>query len=360
MRMYHVLGLMSGTSLDGLDMVYVKFWQNTLSWQYLVLDAQTFPYSIKIVEKLKNAHTFSIEQVCLLDYELALLWSSWINTKKYPLLDCIASHGHTVLHAPEQGYTLQIGNPAHIATATKTPVIADFRRGDVALGGTGAPLVPFGEKYLFDCYHYPVFLNLGGIANYSFHDKTINQVLASDMVFVNIPINDLMMHFFNQPFDENGNTARQGKLISELLENLEKWHFISRTPPKSLGREQYETEIKPILQTYFIHDAESILHTYTHFIARTIVKSFKPYVHSELNVFVTGGGAHNLFLMQLLQEYGKKENITFFIPETAVVDYKEAIIFAFLGLMRWLNFPNTLPSVTGAKKSISGGGVWLP
>lgn len=350
---------MSGTSLDGLDMVYVQFRKNTFVWQYDIISAKTFSYSKTLISKLAKAHTFSIQEICLLDYELAVLWSEWINKEQYPLLDCIASHGHTVLHAPEQGYTLQIGNPAYIAANTKTPVISDFRRGDVALGGKGAPLVPFGEKYLFDVYHYPVFLNLGGIANYSFHEKS-NHIIASDIVFVNILLNDITMRFFEQPYDPDGHIAKSGSLIPELFQNLEKWHFLSQKPPKSLGREQYETEIKPVLEPYFSLGAENVLHTYSHFVAKSIVHSLNNHEHSQLQVFVTGGGGHNRFLIHLLQEYSSKENIHFFIPQKTVIDYKEALIFAFLGLMRWLNLPNTLPSVTGAEKSISGGAIWLP
>lgn len=360
MHAYHILGLMSGTSLDGLDLAYVKFQKSTFKWEYEIISAKTVRYSDALVDKLTKAHTFSIQEIALLDYELAVLWSEWINAQKYPLLDCIASHGHTVLHAPEQGYTLQIGNPAYIAAATKTPVISDFRRGDVALGGKGAPLVPFGEKYLFEVHYYPVFLNLGGIANYSFHNLKDNTVTASDIVFVNIALNDITMRFFYQPYDHDGNIAQSGKLIPALLQNLEKWYFLSQKPPKSLGREQYEAEIKPILELYLSYDAQNVLHTYCHFIANSIVNSLKNLEHTELQVFVTGGGGHNRFLIHLLQEYGIKENIHFFIPPKSVVDYKEALIFAFLGLMRWLNLSNTLPSVTGAKKSISGGAVWLP
>lgn len=360
MHSYHVLGLMSGTSLDGLDMVYVKFRKTSFVWQYNIISAKTFTYSEALVNKLAKAHTFSVQEICLLDYELAVLWSEWIHAEQYPLLDCIASHGHTILHAPEQGYTLQIGNPAYIATTAKTPVIADFRRGDVALGGKGAPLVPFGERYLFDVYHYPIFLNLGGIANYSFHDIKQDKVTASDIVFVNIALNDVTMRFFGQPYDPDGHIAKGGSLIPELLQNLEKWHFLNQYPPKSLGREQYEIEIKPVLESYFSLGAENILHTYCHFVAKSIINSFKKPEYSTLQVFVTGGGAHNLFLMHLLQEYGNKENIHFFLPEKSVINYKEALIFAFLGLMRWLNLPNTLPSVTGAQKNISGGAVWLP
>jgi anhydro-N-acetylmuramic acid kinase len=351
---------MSGTSLDGLDMVYVKFFKNTFSWQYQIIDAQTCTYPEEVVRKLTKAHTYSVQEICLLDYELAVLWSEWINAKKYPLLDCIASHGHTVLHAPQSGYTLQIGNPAYIAATTKTPVIADFRRGDVALLGNGAPLVPFGEKHLFDVYHYPVFLNLGGIANYSFHNLKNNLVTASDIVFVNIVLNDITMRFFKQPYDHNGDIAKNGSIIPELMQNLEKWGFLLQNTPKSLGREQYEAEIKPILEPYFSSGAENVLHTYCHFVTQTIVESLKNPEYSQLQVFVTGGGGHNHFLMYLLQNYGKKENIQFILPELFVIDYKEALIFAFLGLMRWLSLPNTLPTVTGAKKSISGGAIWLP
>lgn len=361
MRSYYVLGLMSGTSLDGLDLAYVRFWKSSLRWTYQVIEAKTFSYSDSLINKLKKAHQYSVEQICILDYELAVLWSDWINTKSYPILDCIASHGHTILHAPKQGYTLQIGNPAQLAASTKTPVISDFRRGDVALKGNGAPLVPFGEKHLFNPYLYPVFLNLGGIANYSFHDIKKNTVIASDIVFVNIPINDIVSQYFHQPYDRDGNIAKTGNIISELAQHLEKWSFLNFAPPKSLGREQYESEIKPLFEQYYhSHKAEDILHTYYHFIAKAIVQTLSRYTSSPIQVFTTGGGAHNTFLVDLLQDYGKNYNLSFFLPESAVIDYKEAIIFAFLGLMRWLNLPNTLPSVTGAEKNISSGAVWLP
>ncbi|MDW8302074.1 MAG: anhydro-N-acetylmuramic acid kinase [Bacteroidia bacterium] len=362
MHTWYVVGLMSGTSLDGLDVVYVKFYKNKFKWSYCILDATTYTYHNDLIKRLRNAHTYSIEQIAVLDHELGTLWGNYLKNKAYPIIDFIASHGHTVLHNPRKGYTLQIGNPADIAKLMQVPVITDFRRADVAYGGNGAPLVPFGEKYLFNTFEYPVFLNLGGIANFSFHDIYSKTIIASDIVFVNIPINDICWQFFGLPYDKDGRIAQKGKIIPELLKKLQQWDFLNQPVPKSLGREQYEKEIKPILEIYFAASIENVLHTYYHFVAYSITQSIKLFtnIDSTQKVFVTGGGAHNTFLIDCLEKYGKQVDISYFLPNTFLIDYKEALIFAFLGLMRWLHHNNTLKFVTGATQDTIGGAIWLP
>ncbi|MCS7076081.1 MAG: anhydro-N-acetylmuramic acid kinase [Bacteroidia bacterium] len=362
MRTWYAVGLMSGTSLDGLDICYVRFSNDFLLWKYDIIDATTYHYSEVLIQKLKNAHTYSVEQIASLDHELGLLWGEYLKQKNYPIIDFVASHGHTVLHNPKQGYTLQIGNPADIAAIIGVPVVADFRRLDVALKGNGAPLVPCGEKYLFNSIKYPIFLNLGGIANFSFHPQYSKEVIASDLVFVNIAINDLTQQFFNTTYDKNGHIAQQGKIISELFQELEQWHFLLQSPPKSLGREQYEKEIKPILESYFSFEIENVLHTYYHFVAKTIAKSIKELTKVDLGqqVFVTGGGAHNVFLMDCIQNYGRAHNIFYFLPDPVLIDYKEALVFAFLGLMRWIHQKNTINNVTGAVRNAVTGAIWTP
>ena len=340
-----VIGAMSGTSLDGLDIAAVEFEYKNNKWSFDLISATTVSYSEKWLEKLKNAPAISGEKLTELNSEYGKFTGKRINEfiKKTGFKpDLIASHGHTIFHQPEKHFTLQIGNGAEIAAATKTTTVADFRVGDVALGGQGAPLVPVGDKLLFSDFEY--CLNLGGFANISY-EKDSRRV-AFDISPANFPLN-----FYAEKqglsFDKNGEIGKHGKLNNELLSELNTLDFYSQNPPKSLGREWMEEIFFPILNKYDISDSDKMRTLYEHIamqIANTTTSSGK--------MLVTGGGAFNTFLIKRIKYHSTLEVV---IPESKIVDYKEALIFAFLGVLRIQNKTNCYSTVTGAIKDSSVG-----
>ena len=343
-----VIGAMSGTSLDGLDIAAVEFDYKNEKWSFNLNVATTISYSEKWIDKLKDAPTLSGEKLTELHSEYGNFTGLKINdfikeTGFKPNL--IASHGHTIFHQPEKHFTLQIGNGAEIATVTKTTTIADFRIGDIALGGQGAPLVPVGDKLLFR--DFDNCLNLGGFANISFEKD--NQRVAFDISPANFPLN-----FFAEkrgfPFDKNGEIGKEGNLNNELLSELNSLNFYKQNPPKSLGREWMEEIFFPILNRYKISDSDKMRTLYEH-IAIQIAKVSS----SDGKLLVTGGGAFNSFLMERIKYHSTLEVV---IPESKIVNYKEALIFAFLGVLRIQNKTNCYSSVTGATKDSSVGIVF--
>ncbi|MGM0649914.1 MAG: anhydro-N-acetylmuramic acid kinase [Bacteroidota bacterium] len=352
-KKYRIIGLMSGTSLDGLDMVLCDFSFSGSHWQYSIISAGTFVYDKKIYEALKTSRFLTKEQLNLLhqDYGkwIARTVNAFLNDHhlKRSDIDLIASHGHTVFHQPDAKLTLQLGDGKNIAADTGIPIVYDFRTADLQLGGQGAPLVPVGDLILFPDYNQ--CLNLGGFSNIT--DKQGEYVKAWDICPVNTISNDLA-GVWGKDYDEDGNTGRQGMIISGLFFELEKLEFYRKPPPKSLGREWIESHIEPMLKAALkSHQAKDVLRTwYEHAACR---------IADVLNgkVLVTGGGAHNTFLIELLED---KTNATIHIPEKHIVDYKEALIFAFLGVLRWRGENNILASVTGATHDHSSGKLILP
>lgn len=345
-----VLGLMSGTSLDGVDLALARFSRNSSGqWAYEMLKASTINYNKVWRKNLASAHTLSGDSLTRLDREYGNLLADMIVSF---LEDCpekpgfICSHGHTVFHNPKEGYTLQIGSGAVMAARLGIPVVNDFRSADVALGGQGAPLVPVGDKWLF--HDYETCLNLGGFANISFEHA--GQRVAFDICPVNIVLNEVVSTR-GIDFDEDGKIAASGSLIPELLKTLDNLPYYNTSFPKSLGREWIEKVFKPIYQNRG-YPIENLLHTLTVHAAGQIARSLTGY--RLKNVLITGGGAHNRFLVRKIGEGSGSELI---IPQQDIVDYKEALIFAFLGLLSFLGEHNCLSSVTGASAD-STGGVW--
>lgn len=341
---------MSGTSLDGLDIAACEFILDGGKWSYKILFSHTYPYSAEWSEKLKglpfsDAFTFSITNK---DYGhlLGRLTRSFMeNTGFHP--DMIASHGHTVFHQPDKGITVQIGSGSAIAAETGIPVICDFRSADLALGGQGAPLVPIGDRLLFS--EYDACINLGGFANISM-EKEGNRI-AFDICPVNIILNRLAEKL-GYPYDSNGDLARSGSVIPELLGKLNNLAYYRQEPPKSLGREWLESIYMPVVSDF--NDPEpDLLHTVCEHIAIQVNRSLSG--KKTCKTLVTGGGAHNNFLMDLVS---KKGNHHWTIPEKQLVDFKEALIFAFLGVLRWKNEINVLHSVTGSRTDHSAGGIY--
>lgn len=344
-----VLGLMSGTSLDGLDLCCVRFADNHNDFQ--ILAAKTIPYSAEWKSKLENAFFRTTTEVDALDKEygvfLAEHITDFIKTYSLPPIDLIASHGHTVFHKPNRGITKQIGSGEEIAKHTGIQVVYDFRTQDVALGGQGAPLVPIGDRILFS--DYDACLNLGGFANVSF--DTQNSRIAYDIGACNLILN----HFAQKlgyEYDDQGLLAQGGTCDESLLKKLNDIDYYEFNPPKSLAREFAESQLLPFLSNY---DEKKVLHTYTKHIGFQIGVSLKK--SKATKCLITGGGTHNRFLMDQIQ---KHTNCFLEIPDDTIVDYKEALIFALLGLLRKENQINVLSSVTGAKHDHSSGRIAKP
>ncbi len=344
-----VIGLMSGTSLDGVDLVYTKFDKNDYK-SFKIIEAKTFPYTLKWKEKLQKGIEFSKDNLAELNVDYGKLLGKiivdFIDEFQIKNIDFIASHGHTILHQPEKGITLQIGDGQTIADIAKQKVVCDFRKQDVKLGGQGAPLVPIGDELLFSKYKY--CLNLGGFSNVSYrkNDKRI----AFDICPVNIVLN----HYVNKlglEYDESGKIASKGKINSELLERLNSLEFYQKTPPKSLGLEWVQQNMFPLIDNLET-DISSILRTFAEHIAIQIAK-----IIDGNSILITGGGAFNSFLIQRIKELSK---IKIILPNSQLINFKEALIFSFLGLLRVDNQVNCLSSVTGAKKNHSSGVLFYP
>ncbi len=343
------IGLMSGTSLDGVDLVYAKFeYSNQYSFQ--IIHGTTIAYPEKWLQLLKNAFYFNKKQLQELDVDygnyLADLILNFIKQNDIKEIDFIASHGHTIHHKPEEGYTLQIGNGKTIANKTSIKTICDFRSQDVAFGGQGAPLVPIGDKLLFSKYKY--CLNLGGFANISFDVNDTR--IAFDIGAVNTVLN----HYATKlgvPYDDNGTIAKSGSLISDLLNELNALDFYKTAYPKSLGFEYVDAVLIPLIDKYDASEKD-ILHTYVAHIAFQIAAQ----ITNAGSVLITGGGVFNSYLISRIKFYTKNEIV---IPDKNTIDFKEALIFAFLGLRKLENKINCLKSVTGASKNHSSGVVFL-
>ncbi len=346
----YVIGLMSGTSLDGLDMAYVQFHKKNAK-DFKIIDSITVPYSNAWKDKLQQAITFSDDHINQLhraygDYlgERVCQFMTDFNIDK---VDFIASHGHTIFHQPEKGVTLQIGDGQRIANITKQQVICDFRTQDVALGGQGAPLVPIGDELLFNDYEY--CLNLGGFANVSYHNN--GERLAFDVCPVNIVLN----HYVQQlglAYDDKGEIAAKGDLNEELLAQLNALAFYNTPAPKSLGLEWVKAQIFPLIDRVAI-DVPSILRTFVEHCACQIGNVIAP----NASVLITGGGAFNTFLIERIEE---KTKTIIKLPDDNLIHFKEALIFAFLGLLKRQNKTNCLKSVTGASKNHSSGQIFYP
>jgi len=336
---------MSGTSLDGLDLAAVEFQHENETWSFSLVMAETIRYPKIWLEKLKNAPFLSDKNLMELHAEYGRFTGEQINRfieKTGFTPEIVASHGHTIFHQPEKHFTFQLGHGAKIAAITKITTVADFRTGDVALGGQGAPLVPIGDRLLFPEFDY--CLNLGGFANISFEKN--NQRIAFDIC----PANIILNHFAAKQgysFDKNGQLGRTGKVNTELLKNLNNLPFYQQNPPKSLGREWLEKEFIPVLEHSSTSEKDKLRTVYTH-IAQQIAAA----TSGRGKMLFTGGGAFNTFLIELISTFTKTKIV---IPSEEIVNYKEALIFAFLGVLRIKNINNCLASVTGASKDSCAG-----
>ncbi len=342
---------MSGTSLDGVDVAVCSFHRNADRWKFKIHHCLTVPYGPEWTSQLSEAHLLDGSKLIALDREygdyLGMLVNDIIQQTGFqPFL--IASHGHTVFHSPKEHYTLQIGSGAQLAAKTRRPVVCDFRSTDVALGGQGAPLVPIGDILLFS--EYDACLNLGGFANISFDQKGIRK--AFDICPVNIVLNRFA-RAKDQLFDRDGKLGLSGSTNKELLVSLNSIPFYRQPFPKSLSREWIESNLDRVIEGFSCLFEDKIRTYYDH-----IAWQINSVLNSNKirNVLITGGGTHNSFLIELLKQDSKSEII---IPDSETVDFKEALIFAFMGLLRYEGEINCLASVTGASRDSVCGAVYL-
>ena len=337
---------MSGTSLDGLDICYAKFTQTDSAWNFEILNCETLPYSSDWEQSLRNAVNLSSEEVLKLNVDygfyLGEKTSEFISKHKIINLDLIASHGHTVFHQPKNKFTLQIGNGRAIKSKINKTVIYDFRSQDVILGGNGAPLVPIGDELLFS--NFDACLNLGGFSNISL--KRNGKRIAFDICPVNIILNDLALKL-GKKFDDNGDLARTGLIDYELLDQLNQLKFYQEKAPKSLGIEWINEQVLPLIKT---QKTEDLLASFTEHSAVQIAKILDEF--DVKNIFITGGGTYNNYLIEKIRAKTKTE---IQIPKKEIIEYKEALIFAFMGVLRSLNLDNVLSSATGSQNDHCSG-----
>lgn len=340
---FSALGIMAGSSMDGLDIVHVELCQKDDRWTYTIGEGETIQYDPSIYYKLKKSASKVKSEQELLDLE----FGDWIGEKaikfiqKHNLnLDFISVHGHTVIHEPENNISWQLGAGNEIAKKNGITTITDFRSKDISLGGQGAPLVPIGDFKLFN--EYDACLNLGGIANISLKESQT----AWDIT----PCNQVLNYYANQlgrPFDENGELARQGKVDQEFLNQIQRNDFFKSPPPKSLPNQFLGDELlNQILP-------QNGLRSMTEFIAMQIASDLSKVIIRNSKMLITGGGAHNDFLIERIKYY--LPNWQTSIPTKDLIDFKEAIVFAFLGALRLSDEINVLSSVTGATKDSSSG-----
>ncbi len=350
MKVYKIIGLMSGTSLDGLDIAYTTFYFRE-GWHYQLKACSHVPYPEKTTEMILKAYSGKASGLLEADH----LLGEWMGhqvadfVKKFNIQpDLVVSHGQTIFHRPDKGYTMQIGNAWSIWKACGIPVINDLRSADLALGGQGAPLVPAGDDLLF--YEYDFCLNLGGFSNISY--QSAGRRIGFDICPVNIVLN-LFSQKLGKPFDEGGRMAAEGEMDERLFVNLNALPYYHQQPPKSLGMEWVDESILPLMKDKI--PVKNLLHTFTRHAAYQMAHVLNAAkVGGEQRVLLTGGGVYNNFLIKCLREYCDK-GIRLVIPDENLIDYKEALIFGFLGLLKKLGKVNVYACVTGAKRDSSGG-----
>ncbi len=350
MSKYKVIGLMSGTSLDGVDIAYCEF-NHANRWTFDLICSETIAYDENWKKLLGELHLSSAEKISEVDF----LYGNYLGKivgefcrKNNVSPDFISSHGHTIFHQPQKGFTKQIGSGAALSAASAYKVVFDFRSTDIALGGQGAPLVPIGDRHLFSDFIF--CLNLGGIANISYEEG--NERKAFDICACNLVLNHYSMKK-GMLFDRDGMLAEKGKTDDDLLNRLNNLSYYSKQFPKSLGREDVEKDLLPILQSS-ISSVENILATFCEHIAQQVSTCVSK---SGLKgkMLITGGGAYNKYLAWRISRLCNQEIV---IPEKKIIEFKEAIIFAFLGILRIRNEVNCLKSVTGARADNCGGALY--
>ncbi len=349
---YHVIGVMSGTSLDGIDLAELLFQISEEGvWSFKIIKSETIAYPSFWKENLQTAILYSKEKMEGFNKEytqyLGGVILEFVKKNQIENIDAVCSHGHTIWHQPENGLTLQIGNLPALSTLINQQVVCDFRVQDVDLGGNGAPLVPVGDRLLFSEYDY--CLNLGGFANVSF-EKGGKQI-AYDVCPVNIVMNTYA-ELLGKPYDEGGRIAASGELNQDLLQQLNNLEYYSKSAPKSLGLEWVQKNIFPLLKASG-SSSVVVLHTFAEHIAIQLANQFQ----SRASVLFTGGGVYNEYLISRIKSLS---DIKIVIPSSEIIEYKEALIFGLLGVLKMRDETNCLSSVTGAMKDHSSGKIFIP
>ncbi|PKR79898.1 anhydro-N-acetylmuramic acid kinase [Brumimicrobium salinarum] len=353
---FRVIGLMSGTSLDGLDIVDVNFERNEQGcWSFNVNSSELVPFDPKMQKRLNSAFSLTAEEMSRLSADLGRFYgeavNSFIDAFNIPrnTIDFVASHGQTIFHQPDKGYTLQIGNGPELSVVSNLPSVTDFRSKDVALGGNGAPLIPVADYLLFSD-KAEAFLNLGGFSNLSYKNEDVVQ--SFDVCPVNIIVNDLMQQV-GQTYDDQGGFGKNGIINQEVFKELNNLTYYTSTGPRSLGWEWVKENVVPIIQKE--KEIVNRVRTIYEHIAFQIGRALND-IHGD-SILITGGGAKNDFLIERLKNNTSKEII---VPDEQLIDFKEAIGFAFLGVLRWRKENNVWSSVTGSKRDSSSGVIIRP
>lgn len=349
---YQVIGVMSGTSLDGIDLVFAKF-RFDRKWSFKIVFSETIEYEKQWHNILQGLTSCAIEELYEIDEDYTSYLSKNIRgfIEKYNIenIDAVCSHGHTALHQPENNLTYQIGNKASLAKKVNETVVCDFRVQDVELGGQGAPLVPIGDKLLFSEYDF--CLNLGGFANIS---TDINEKrVAYDVCPVNIVLN----HYTKKlgfDYDDGGKIASKGNINEKLLKALNELPFYNESHPKSLGLEWVNENIFPLIDPFKL-EVPDILKTFVEHISTQLALEINK--KTKASVLISGGGVYNKYLMKCLEN---KANNSIVIPLKYNIEFKEALIFGFLGVLKLRNEINCLKSVTGASQDHSSGKIYSP
>jgi anhydro-N-acetylmuramic acid kinase len=358
---YKVMGLMSGSSLDGLDLVFAEISENSGTWGFEIVAADCYPYEQEWQSRLQQAVHLNAQDYQLLHAEYGHYTGNAVNRfieekgLQYQVA-FIASHGHTTFHQPGKKMTAQLGDGAAIAARTGLPVVSDLRALDVAFGGQGAPIVPIGEKLLLK--EYNLFLNLGGIANISFHAAAAH--IAFDVCPANRVLN-LLAQEAGKEYDAGGGMAAGGAVQHGLLEKLNALDYYQQAHPKSLANSFGTDVVYPLIKSFDVSTADA-LRTYVAHIAEQVTKAVEAqYKQNGITskLLATGGGAFNTFLMEQLQDALRPFSIDIVVPDAALVAYKEALIMALIGVLRWRQEYTVLPSVTGAARASIGGAVWI-
>ncbi|MCB9054496.1 MAG: anhydro-N-acetylmuramic acid kinase [Chitinophagales bacterium] len=369
--LYRAIGLMSGSSLDGLDIVFAEFQEQGGKWAYEILQADCSAYSSEWKKDLSQATELTAADYLLLHSRFGHYLGEQVNhfieqNQLQYKVGLIASHGHTTFHIPSQKMTAQLGDGAAIASVTGLPVVSDLRAMDVANGGQGAPIVPMGEKILLS--DYDLFLNIGGIANISCHfpefskappKEELGEAIAFDVCPANRVLN-LLAEKAGKEFDDKGAMAASGNIDELLLSDLNQLDYYKKAYPKSLANSFGIDIIYPLIKSRNI-SIENGLRTYTEHVAVQISQAITSLIKNTSNckLLVTGGGAFNDFLISRLGDLVKPSGVEITIPDQKLVQYKEALIMAFLGVLRWREESTVLSSVTGATRSTIGGALWI-
>lgn len=354
LQKYSLIGLMSGTSGDGLDLAYANFEYQTC-WSFEIVEAKTFPFPSELGRDLARAHSLSGLELAQLDVDFGKWMGEQVREfcRDFQIKPfAVASHGHTVFHQPKKGLSLQIGNGWALHVSSGERVINDFRMHDVLLGGQGAPLVPVGDRLLFSNVDF--CLNLGGIANISM--EVADRRLAFDCCPFNLLLNS-ESNKLGKTFDGGGEIARTGEISPGLLEALNQLPFYSKKSAKSLGREEMENEYLPLVAKFALSPADALRTLVEHF-ARQIAEVIRTFSQKESPlVLITGGGAYNAFFVERLDFYLKKNWVSY-EANSELIEFKEAMIFAFLGVLKLRGENNCLASVTGADRDNCGGTIY--